>query len=327
MRLVNHSHLVGLERQIDWIRSSKNSIAPYQYAPSTYMALGEYLAEELSLDSKDIQLLEYFYPTTNRFESFGTVLVESVKLYLECCHYVDRKCVSYNSNLFAGISVVNHTWATEERRWEIGGELYNHHVNSREKVLGFLFEKSKNAVRRTYGFFIYPDEKFSTNRKSNSEYEQRIGRLFDEALDLCQPNVSPPDQQLLFNCHAHYHDYWKVLLQKAEHQKTIDKYRLDLLEIGRLNSLNRHLSHVLWGLHRSSASRTPQFSVGLYLLYLKYDSESVQPAGHDMFKKNARSIFNAQKDVEIFNSICGQFLIDKDFNSALSLTLGLCRKH
>jgi hypothetical protein len=242
---------------------------------------------------------------------------------------VARKSALFGSTFLGEIWKVNHTWTTEERKWKPWGRSYNHHVNSSERVLSFLFEKSKNAVRRSYGFFIYPDEVFSKNKKSNSDYERRIGNYFDEALTLYESEIVRGNQQLIFNLHAYYRDYFKVLIKKAECQESLELYCKDLLEIARLNVLNRWLSHVLLELHKSSSSRIPEFSIGLFLLYSKYDLQSDQPLGRNMLKKSALSIFKNLDDLDIFNSICAQFLVNGDLDTAFdkSVSLGLRQTH
>jgi hypothetical protein len=156
-------------QEIEHLRDSLCGIV-YQYSPHTYKPLDEFLSRKLPLLANERHLLSHFLPRSNSFDSFEPILLDCVRIFSRLLPRIKRWTQKNNASIYEQIHQIHHVRALKEYRWKQGGRNYNYLVSNNELLLTFLYDKGKNTLRKTFGFNIYPEEIYSTNKANNNEF-------------------------------------------------------------------------------------------------------------------------------------------------------------
>jgi hypothetical protein len=190
--------------------------------------------------------------------------------------------------------------------------------------LTFLYDKGKNTLRKTFGFNIYPEEIYSTNKATNNEFEERIGFAYTKALEEYASQISIPSESLLIELYAHYSTYWNYVLKKLSNQSIDPDFYLEkVVEFARFNAKNPNLSCLFLDAHKEMAKMNPSVSLLLFAYYMKFDISSESPLNREMLQNSEKIIYQSQTDYESYGAIFAQLKSDGDLNWAIEQIIGL----
>lgn len=294
----------------------------YSNYPDPYFwKLGNKYKDKLSLEEKDVILLNKLWAPSNNFCSIEYCCIEVIKLFLATINALETVYIKEGTSLEHQFREVADVIAKKHFRYRPGSTNYKYSIESSiNEIYTNIFKYTENKVREYFNH----KRKISTDTYYTAatiieEYESRIISKVLIILSDLVDNVNFPDDSTEIELYAQNTNRWKVKFDELI--KTYDNPQRFLDNIKMLadfNKKNPSIENIFFDASKFIANYDKETSLKLYVYYLYYDLLSVNFDNKQLAKTIQKNLFSSNEQLHDFEIIISNLIQDKNLEKALN---------
>jgi hypothetical protein len=309
----------SLSRVLEEERHSyQNYNSGYDY---DYWSLGSKYKTKLKLNDDEVELLNQLWYPSNNFCSIEYCCIEVLKLFIAVVFNLKNKYKIEETTLDLQLKELADVIARKQHRFRNGSWNYKSSVeNTPREIFSLIFKHCENAVRGYYGHKrkLNTDTHY-TNEEAKKEYELKILSKIEEIIPALVSKIALPDEPTEIELYSQTTTRWKIKFEelKTIYSKTPKSFVDEIITLGQLNKKNPSVENIFFEASKYISKFDKESALLLYVHYIHQDLKSVKFDNKQLTKTITKNIFKTKEQLENFEKIVNEFIVDKNLDKAL----------
>lgn len=309
----------SLSRVLEEERHSyQNYNSGYDY---DYWRLGSKYKTKLKLNDDEVELLNQLWYPSNNFCSIEYCCIEVLKLFIAVVFNLKNKYKIEETTLDLQLKELADIIARKQHRFRNGSWNYKSSVeNTPREIFSLIFKHCENAVRGYYGHKrkLNTDTHY-TNEEAKKEYELKILSKIEEIIPDLVSKIALPDEPTEIELYSQTTTRWKIKFEelKTIYSKTPKSFVDEIITLGQLNKKNPSVENIFFEASKYISKFDKESALLLYVHYIHQDLKSVKFDNKQLTKTIRKNIFKTTEQLENFEKIVNEFIVDKNLDKAL----------
>lgn len=303
---------------------------PAYTEPAYAGRLGDEYKASLQLNDQQVDILNKLWYPNNNFSSIPFCRKEIVKMFVLILDDLSYKYKRQGTIIEVQMNTLADMITFKHISNGMNGYNYKYKMLSTLNDIYFnIFKHAENALRAHYGHtrkinteIDYQDEEI------NREYESRLTSKILQILPIWIPRVDMPDEATDIELYTQNSNRWKIRFDEIgiQFKKTPKEYLTAVLDLGRLNAHNPSLELIYFEASKFISTTDQQTALALYIHYIYTDLLSTTFDNRQLNKTIQKSFFKTAEQIQDFQTIISELILDKDLNKALTAISSILSK-
>jgi len=291
--------------------------------------LGKKYQKKLKLTQQQTDWLNKFWNSDNVFIAVEGCCVATIRFYLQALELVEMSLVQRGSSLQqevvacqqesirrrkAAAATGPYQFTSYDERW------LNEQVEA--TVYSTLFRRCENVVREVYGHKRRLAAEFSGFEPAQAErLETNVGGPLEALFPSLSQAVRAPSEAAEVALNLQNVTRWKPQLDQLAAQlnsATQARFIEGVYELGKRNARNPAIENIFFEASKLITKYDREAALSFYLSYIYHDLHSTTINNKPLAKTVQKSLFPQPDQLQRFEEIVGQLMIDKNLDQALT---------